>query len=164
MKNHLLPYFSEIDLNSEEDYYKVDIDFEDHNIQLDINIESTPTSIAKLEIVKSIIENLAIYNDKSKKAITTDFKKGGDVRDYIEHHIEDIDNDELEAILKDHDKSLPVDEQLLSLMHLKRIGFYLDDEEQYAIFDYTIGREITQYVIVVKFDNNGNIEYLTMES
>ncbi|MBK8496483.1 MAG: DUF2004 domain-containing protein [Chitinophagaceae bacterium] len=32
------------------------------------------------------------------------------------------------------------------------------------MFDYSIGQEITNYLIVINTDENGNLDYMTMES
>ena len=46
---------------------------------------------------------------------------------------------------------------------MKRIGFY-PDNENYAVWDYTIGREIADMVVVINTDKTGKINYVTWES
>ena len=50
------------------------------------------------------------------------------------------------------------------LLHLNRIGFYPHDAQHYAVFDYTLGEEYTDYLLVVVLNDAGEIEYITMES
>ena len=53
---------------------------------------------------------------------------------------------------------------LLKKLHLVRVGLYPDSEEQFAIFDYSIGKDLTNYLVVINTDENGNLDYMTMES
>lgn len=164
MITYTLPYFGEIDLDELDNYYDVDIEFEGEPIQLDINSESGSADKELMDTVKMFIENLSAYKVKANEAIIADFKNDETVKDYIDHHLEVIDEDESDIILKDTDKKLSKEEQLLSLLHLVRVGFYLDDQEEFAVFDFTIGREITDYLVVVKFNRQGGVEYIEMES
>ncbi len=45
-----------------------------------------------------------------------------------------------------------------------RIGLYPDSDGQFAIFDYSIGRDLVDYLVVINTDENGMLEYMTMES
>ncbi len=164
MNNYKLPYFENIDLDSIEDYYSVDIEFQGYTIQLDLNFEKDSSDKSSIDLVNGFIENLADYSTKAHNAIINDFKTDETVREYIEHHLEDIDIDELDILLIDTDKTLSTEEQLMSKFRLERVGFYPEDENDFAIFDYTIGRHVTNYLIVIKFDSNGSIVDLTMES
>ena len=62
------------------------------------------------------------------------------------------------------DNTKDASEQLLSLIHLKRVGIYPENDSNFATIDYTIGEEITQYLIVVVVQESGDIDYITMES
>ena len=53
-----LKYFNEIDLQNLTDYYQVDIDFKGMPLQLDLNFEDTKIEEAKLDYVKSILEDM----------------------------------------------------------------------------------------------------------
>jgi hypothetical protein len=45
-----------------------------------------------------------------------------------------------------------------------RVGLYPHDKENFAIFDYSIGTEITNYLVVINTDENGELDYMAMES
>ena len=164
MNIYKLPYFGEIDLDEPAEYYDVDIEFEGNTIQLDINTESESVGKHLMDIVKKFLESLTSYKVKAKAAILANFESGGMVKEYIEHHLEIIDEDELEIILRNANHKLSKEQQLLSLIHFVRLGFYLDSEEAFAVMDYTIGRDITQYLVVTFFNNSGEITSITMES
>ena len=44
-----------------------------------------------------------------------------------------------------------------------RIGFYPGDED-YAVWDYTIGREFADMLVIVNTNSTGEINYVTWES
>jgi hypothetical protein len=47
---------------------------------------------------------------------------------------------------------------------LVRVGFYPDEDGYFAICDYSFGREITNYVVVITLDKNGELLDMTVES
>ena len=67
------------------------------------------------------------------------------------------------------DKNLPIDRQILSALKLNRIGIYpeyenIEDEEYYAIWDYILDDEISDQILVIVTDKNGEIVDITWES
>jgi len=79
--------------------------------------------------------------------------------------LEEFNDEELKVL--QIDQTLSLDEQriqMLQKVHLKRIGLYPEEPESFGTFDYTINDDLTQYLIVVRFDNQGNITSLEMES
>jgi hypothetical protein len=166
MSNYLLPYFGELDLKNLEEYYDVDIDFNGQKIQIDLNFESTSIEPKRLDVVKQFIENIANYNKRNKQYIDEDYKDEDcdTVRTYVEHHLEDIDKDELTGLVDFNNKTTSAEIQLKNALKLVRLGIYPHNEKQFAIFDYSIDQDLTQYLVVINTDENGNLDYMTMES
>jgi hypothetical protein len=163
MKNYTLPYFGELNLEDLEEYYDVEIDFDDRKIELDLNFGDKTIDPARLDVVRHFIDNLDKYNSKNYAAIKSDFKDGDTVEEYINHHM-DIGEDGLSTIIDFANKKISPEKQMLSKIHLVRVGIYPEGEDQFAIFDYSIGRELTQYLIVLFTDEKGKLDYMTMES
>ncbi|BCY28783.1 DUF2004 domain-containing protein [Flavobacterium okayamense] len=159
-----LKYFNEIDLQNLTDYYEVDIDFKGNSVQLDINFQETKINESNLDYLKSILDDLDGILLKVNDFIKNDYKSGEDVKEFLAFHIEELDNDELESLLSDSDKSLSREEQLLSIIKLKRIGFYPEDNDEYVIFDFVTDEEVSQYLLVVKVNSKGQLDHITMES
>ena len=105
MANFALPHFGYLDPAALEEYYDIDIPFNDSKIQIDLNFEN-----------KTIIW----FNSFSQYCITK--------------------------------------------LQLVRVGIYPDSTGQFAIFDYSLGQEMTNYLVVINTDENGNLDYMTMES
>ena len=166
MKALVLPHFGPLDPDSLEEYYDVDIDFNGTSIQIDLNFENKTIEKNRLETVKSFIENIRIHDLNNKKYIDKDYndEDGDTVKFYLEHHLEDLGKEELSTLIDLNSKSTEYEKQLLKKLHLVRVGLYPDSENQFAIFDYSIGQEITNYLVVINTDENGNLDYMTMES
>lgn len=166
MVNFKLPCFGFIDPASLEEYYDVNIPYQDTEIQIDLNFGSKTIDPARLETVKQFIENIRIHDLSNRKHIEADYNdEGGDtVKFYLEHHLEELGKDELAELIDLNSKSTEHEKQLLKKLHLVRVGLYPDGEDQFAIFDYSIGPEITNDLVVIFTDENGNLDYMTMES
>ena len=110
-----------------------------------------------------IRDSLEQHKTDVEAAIRADYEDGGDVKEYVDFHIEELDAATVEKVLAGTDTYESKEERLLSALKLKRIGFY-PGEENYAVWDYTIGREIADMLVVVNTDNAGKINYVTWES
>jgi hypothetical protein len=166
MANFKLPHFGVLNPAALEEYYDVDIDFNNKQIQVDLNFENKTIDVERLEMVKRFIENIRIHDLNNKKHIEADFadEDGDTVREYLEHHIEELATDELNQLIGFNTKTVDQPKLLLKKLYLTRVGLYPDSKEQFAIFDYTIGRELTDYLVVINTDENGNLDYMTMKS
>lgn len=161
-----LPHFGILDSDSLDEYYDVEIDFNGQEIQIDLNFANKTIDIQRLETAKQFIENIRIHDLNNKKYIQEDFddKDGDTVRPYLENHLDELGIDDLEDLIGPGNKTADQPKLLLKKLHLIRVGIYPDSEEQFAIFDYSIGKELTNYLVVINTDKNGNMDYMTMES
>lgn len=159
-----IPNFGELDLNSLEKYYKEQFKFNKRDLKLDLNFNKTEISEDRIQIVINVLNNLNNILNQVWKYIEQDFEEGKDVNEYIEFHFEELFEDELKDLLKNADKSLTLKEQFLSLINLKRIGFYPEEKDEFVIFDFVIDKEISQYLLVVKLNDQLQLDHITMES
>lgn len=166
MANFKLPYFGILDNMSLEDYYVTDIDFNGLEVQIDLNFEHVTIGINRLEIIKHFIENLRIHDLNNKRYLQNDFddRNADNARFYIEKHLEDIGTDELTELIGRGTKTIDQPGLLLKKLHLVRVGLYPDSETAFAVFDYTIGKELTDQLVVINTDENGNLDYISLES
>lgn len=162
-KSLSLPYFGEIVIEPTRDYDTV-IKLEDYSISSDLNFYEEVVDCETLSMVELILNDLPTFINKSKEILITDFKKGGAVKDYIEHHLEVMEKSELERLLVNADKNESAEKQLLSFMKVVRIGFYPDEDSHYAIFDFSIGTDETDYRITIRYNNTGNFDSLEFVS
>ncbi len=160
------PYFGSLDINDLEIYYDVNTDFNGREILIDLNFENKTIDFKRLEMARQFIENLRIHDLNNKKMIRQDFEdsNGEVVRDYVSHHIEELALDDLEDLVGSGTKSADQPGLLVKQLHLERVGLFPDNESQFAVFDYSLGKELTNYFVVISTDENGNPYDISMES
>jgi hypothetical protein len=159
-----LPFFNELDSDLLTDYYEVDVDIEQNKIQLDINFDETTIDADKLLVVKSYLDDPQTIIDIAKKEILNDFTNGEDVEEFLSFHIEELDQNDLDNLLEFADKDLSLEEQILSVLKLRRIGFYPDYDDEFAVLDFVLDKDISQYILVVKMNDSKAVDNITMES
>lgn len=159
-----LPFFNELDFDNLTDYYEVDVDIEQNKVQLDVNFEEKTINPDKLLILKSYLDSPQAIINIAKEAIINDFANGEDVKEFLTFHIEELDQNDLGNLLKQADNTLSLEEQILSVLKLRRIGFYPYDDDEFAILDFVLDEDISQYILVVKMNNNKTVDNITMES
>lgn len=165
-ENYKLPNFGDLNMNALNDYYRISANFKGNEISFDLNFDHPKATIGKMEKVKYVLQNIDRFDERNKLYIADDFnhKNGDTVKQYIDHHLSDCTEEELSTLIDLSKNSSSHPKQLLKKIKLKRVGIYPDDEAYFAKFDYTIGRRITQYVIVITTNPNGELIYLTTES
>ncbi len=149
-----------------EEYYDVNIELDGNEIQIDLNFENKTIDTITMDKVKKFIENIEKCDKLNKTYILNDYndEDGDTVRSYLEHHLEEVEKEELSNLINFDDKTTEPELQLLKKLKLVRVGLYPDNEDNFAIFDYSIGEEITNYLVVINIDENGQLDYMTMES
>ncbi|QXU39993.1 DUF2004 domain-containing protein [Pedobacter sp. D749] len=166
MAEYALPYFGNLPTENLEEYYDVDIELNGNEIQVDLNFENQTVDTLILAKVKNFIEKLEKFDKLNKTYILDDYndEDGDTVKFYLEHHLEELDKEELTKLVNFNDTITEPEQQLLSKLKLVRVGLYPDNEDNFAIFDYSIGKDITNYLVVINTDENGQLDYMTMES
>lgn len=166
MKEYTLPHFGNLATENLDEYYDVNIEFDGDEIEIDLNFENKTIDTITMDKVKNFIENIEKHNKLNHTYIVNDYndEDGDTVRSYLEYHLEEVEKEELSDLINFDDKTTEPELQLLKNLKLVRIGLYPDNEDNFAIFDYSIGVEITDYVVVVNTDENGKLDYMAMES
>ncbi len=162
----VLPYFGQLKLDSLEEYYSAKTEFDGAIIRLDLNFENKKIALANMKSVRKIIDDIPRLDKQNKIYIDNDFNNedGDTVRFYLEHHLEEVDKKELSTLIDFGDKNTGPEEQLLTKIHLVRVGLYPENDENFAVFDYSIGENFTNYLVVISLNKKGKLDYVTMES
>ena len=166
MTEYTMPYFGKLPIENLEDYYDVNIDYDGSEIQIDLNFENETIEISALDKTRNFIENIGNHDKQNRKYILNDYndKDGDTVKTYLQHHLEAADKEELSRIINFEDTKIKQEQQLLAKLKLIRVGLYPEDEENFAVFDYSIGQDITDYLVVINTDPDGKLDYMAMES
>ena len=167
-KKHLpMKYFeSENFENLKEEYLTKSIEIDKQKININLNFDQAKPSDEELITLNSFLNKLSTTIKVNTIKIRNEFEKpkNNTVNEYITHHLAEISKGELYQLIDSNDKTKSDKEKLFDKIKLTRIGIYPQDHERFAIFDYTIGENYTQYLIVITTDKNGKIIDVTTES
>ena len=158
-----ITYFGEVEINSPQEYNEGQIVIDNRQIKLDLNFYDGVPEYDWVAEYENYIKDLEQHKADAEAAIRADYEDGGDVKEYVDFHLEELDASIIDKVLVGTDASKSKEERLLTALKLKRIGFY-PGNENYAVWDYTIGREITDLLVVVNTDSTGKINYVTWEN
>jgi Protein of unknown function (DUF2004) len=164
MAKYTLIHFGEIDMEHLNDIYETTINFNNRVVVADIIFDEDSVTENKMAAIHIFLNDIEKFHEMAINAIKNDVETDGAVSSYINHHIETLDENELSKIINQGNVTDSKETKLLAAFYLKRIGFYPDDESQFAVFDYTIGTHVTNYLIAVNFAKGGKIVNLAMES
>ena len=176
MENIHLPYFGKIsaeiiakfsNIKDSEDFsYDVNTEVNDQEITIDINADEQPVSIEQLLEIKQFLEKLSDLDNSLQTRLKNDFhkKEESDIRFYLTHHLEEFEEEDLSELIDFKNSTISPIEQLLGKIHLVRVGFYPSETESFTTFDYSIGQDFTNYLLVINTNKNGEITDITMES
>lgn len=172
MSNYILPYFGILDLKSLQEHSEAQIVLAGHRVQLDLNFADKAMPAKRMDIAKNIIQHLAEHNTanlltiRSSMNAESSLEGPGAVRAYLEHHMEPVAPEEW-AEPDDAHEEISRQSQMLSetleKIHLVRVRFYPESEDLFAVFDYSIGRHITEYVLALSLNEKGALESIAME-
>lgn len=157
-----IKYFKNVNFNS--DYLETTIEFQNREIELDINTDAVLGENNWVKQYEEYISKLETFKEKIDKEIIKDFEKNGVTKEWVDFHSEElIESIEENGTLDNCDKNLPIDRQILSALKLNRIGIY-PEYEDYAVWDYILDDEISDEILVIVTDKNGEIVDITWES
>ena len=142
------------------------LDYLSRPVRLDFNVQGDTLNQKSVDAVASFVADLAAFDERARRAIDSEQEQGGEyaVQEYIDHHLEQFTKPQLLQCLGTEDAASVSPALFLSKLRLHRIGLYPEDSDEPAIFDYTIDREMTDYLIVVHFDLQGKAFAVEMES
>ena len=79
---------------------------------------------------------------------------------FISHHLEELDGEYWQQQLGN---AQPAPDAVLAILEL-RSNWLADDDSGLDQFDFTLPGDVTDYVVSVGFDEDGNVADISMES
>jgi len=159
-----LLHFGEIDLRQIKDEYRAAIQHDGRKILLDLNFfEEKNLPEKKLPQIRQFLEDLELHIKEAYATIANDYESEGETYGYIEHHMEELEPEDIRAIVGQTTSSGPQDDELFEKLSLIRIGLYPEEENEFAVFDFSIGKKYTDYILAVFFNADGTIEDIAIE-
>ncbi|WJZ03735.1 DUF2004 domain-containing protein [Corynebacterium freiburgense] len=139
------------------------------HIELDLEeIEALDEALPTLNALSSFLPKLNEHTQRAHNAILRAFHEDHEwAKAYVDHHLAELSNEDLKAIIGTNPEQASA-EQLAKNLRLHAISsapLSEDDEESHlASFDFTVGKEYTNYVLTVKFALDATISEIAMES
>lgn len=166
MKEYILPYFGNFQINKLKNDYSIEVEYDHDEILIELFFENPMIDSSRMDKVKSILEDIPKYDLLNKKHISDDFSnlKSTTIKDYLEDHLYLIKAMDLPGFENINDTVLEKSKELLKHMKLERIAIFPEEKSNFAIFDYSIGPEYSDYIVAACLDENGNFEMLAVES
>lgn len=158
MSNYHSPTFGDIDLNNVKGYYQdVEIELKHEFIEVDLNIENSVT-IEQLQEVDEFIKTLERHEKEIHALLLEDFVQGGIAKEYIDFHVEEFEDVDFKKILGRAIDKNNTAKDLFSALYLSRVGFYPESENSAVVLDYTVHREMTDQLLIVRLSNEEDME------
>lgn len=156
-----------------EGYWKFAFPYASGSIKVDFNIDDgEEITVAQLRRVEGFPAGVGKFDALARAAIQEEYQGEGasDSREYHDFHREVLTPEERLQCFGDKDGGPAGAEGLLRAMKLKRMGLYPETmqltgvSDVVAVLDYTIGADLTQYLIAVYFTDKGEAVCVSMES
>jgi hypothetical protein len=132
------------------------------DVEVDLTVENAADATReRLDRSAQFVTRLAELDALARSYLRRSHDQESDsaVTLYMTHHLSELSAETLTTIFAKSKEAISIDDFLAGTF-LHRVG--LSDES--ATFDYTIGRETTPYVLVVRFDEEGEVVGADMES
>ena len=162
METYFSKYFGEINIEASEKWFDFETTINGSQAELSITY-SDAAKILDVETINNIetyVDNIEINENNIRRAIQENFDAGGESKEYICDQLDDQDAEDIEELIKDSDETLSQPQRILSRLKLLRVVFYPEiDDPMFAVFDYSIGEELTDELLAVKLKKNGKIGF-----
>lgn len=156
--------FGNIDSEDIEEYYVGSVNINSQDIEIDLNFESESVGDDLLKSVASVISKISDLANKAWSAISEDWDLDSEsetARFYLQHHLDEFSEGEIINLFgtTSVDKSA-----FLKALSLVRIGLYPEDDEMFSVFDIQLNPDLTDYLMSVSIDSDGQVTGISFES
>ncbi|WP_299775917.1 DUF2004 domain-containing protein [uncultured Pseudoteredinibacter sp.] len=159
-----IPPFGKIDSKNIEEYYDGSVNVDGKDVEIDLNFESESVDDELLECVATVTSRVPELANKAWAAISEDWDLGSEsetARFYLQHHLDEFSEEEIVKLFgtQSVDKSV-----FLKALSLVRIGLYPEDDEMFSLFDIQLNQDLTDYLMSVSIDSDGQVTGISFES
>jgi hypothetical protein len=113
------------------------------------------------------VTDLTKLDADARKAIAKDLalgEEGEAMHLYKTHHFEELDAATLAERFGITELAQIDDARFIAGLQLVRVGLYPKEPDATFVCDYTLGADLTDYIIAVTYDNRGRVRGVAMES
>lgn len=149
-------FFGELNLRKSQ--YDTIVHLQDRDIILDLNLENVLGTRNWIISYDNYVSKISNFRKEIEREIHENYKEKGIVKEWIDYHIEELKfkDEELDDLLEVKFKNCSLENKLFSLLNLSRIGLYPGDED-YTVWDFTLDGELSDEILVVITDIDGDL-------
>lgn len=147
-------------------FWEATTSFAEREVMLDLTLEGTDLAAGALEEVLRKLDDLEKLDKVARKAIRRDARDGEDAAAalYVSLHRDELTDEQLEQIFGTADRAGVTAETLLSRLFVVRVGLYPESDDGQILLDYSLGEDVTNYLLCVAFDPDGSVSAVDLES
>lgn len=149
----------EFDPEKDQNEWEFTIEWSSRTVRVDITFDGATMNPSALDSLAQFVTDIAGFDELARQSMRQDFHSL--IGDYLDF---DGAGDLLQEVFGTEDNKSIDAEMFLTPMHLVRIGLYPDEPDTYAVFDYTLGKELTDNLVAVKFDDRRKVATIAVES
>lgn len=160
---HVDPVFGSLQEDA-EGYWSEFILHGDASIEVDLNIDGDIDGAAVSRLT-SRLSDLPALEAQARAAMQADVESEDPaVTLYRSLHAEELSAEALAACFGGSDAWRTDVSAFVAALQLKRVGLYPADEEPSIIMDFILGESVTDYLLAVSIDRDGQVVAVDMES
>ncbi|WP_410208916.1 DUF2004 domain-containing protein [Fusobacterium sp.] len=156
-------FFGDVAFN--RPYYETAVHLEDRDIEIDLNLDDVLGEKNWVFLYDEYISKVQLLRKDIEELIRKNFKGHGIVEEWLDYHIEELEisDEKVDGLLSEKNMKLPLKNKLFSLLNLRRIGLYPGNFD-YAVWDFMLDGDLSDDILVVITDIEGNVKEITWES
>lgn len=163
MRPFKLPIFNEINLDDLENWYDAEAEVDGDKVSMDMNFDETSSGEAEVTFVKEFLEKLPEILESLRAHVQNDYATGTVTKEYLARVKETTDAAKLQSVLTAGSDQTE-DQQILAALRVKRIAFFPEDAERFAFFDYTVGKDVTDYLLAFTLSTQNQVVEVSIEN
>lgn len=163
-------YFGETELDTHYNALVCDAVLKIENSEIEIDLwfdEDDEITKKHIKRVDSFLDNINMHIKTAQKKVQENYNRGKGVKDYIKHHLNELNKEELMKMGVDLEFNKQEKRDVMfSKIHLVRIALYPTKSisEAFAVFEFTIGRNYTNYLIAIDMKRSGKVTEIDIQS
>lgn len=137
-----------------------------HEVDVDMTLDEPSSDPAEIQARLSLLDKLSLRDRVARAAMEEEAKDGKETASglYMAHHREELTLEEWRQVFGATDPTNIAADAFLAQLELVRVGLYPGDEDRCLLLDYMLRGEITNYLLSVSFDSDGQVAGIDMES
>ncbi len=159
------PLFGAMDLGVVGTWHAT-LEFVGREVDVDVTLDEPSSASAEIQTRLSMLDELSLHDHAARAAMAEEASESSETAPalYIAHHREELSQAAWTQVFATIDRENIDAQTFLSQLQLVHVGLNPADEDRCLLLDYMLRGEVTNYVLSVSFDADGQLAGIDMES